>query len=236
MSQTTPIAATARRGRGATPAARVAGGSRLYLVAIVLVAVFMGPFLWTVAPSLKTAERDRRCFPPSLLPGRAALGELRRRVFDAGAVRPLFASTSIQVTVLAVVGTVVSATLVAYGFARFRFPGRDALFIARAETLMLPSEVTIDPELPALQAPRLDRHADLPLIVPPGSAAAPFYIFLLRQFFMTLPRDLDEAAKIDGASSLHDPLARSCCRSASRRSRRSRSSRSWPTGTTSSSR
>ena len=95
----------------------------------------------------------------------------------------------------------ISATLVAYGFARFRFP-RNALFMLVIATLMLPPGGDDHPELPDLQATSAGWTRWLPLIVPSWFGGGAFYIFLLRQFFLTLPRDLDEAAKIDGANSL----------------------------------
>jgi multiple sugar transport system permease protein len=95
----------------------------------------------------------------------------------------------------------VSATLVAYGFARFEFPGRDALFILVLSTLMLPDQVTLIPLY--LTFNRLDwLNTYLPLIVPAYFGGGAFSIFLLRQFLRTLPRDLDEAAILDGCNSL----------------------------------
>jgi multiple sugar transport system permease protein len=106
-----------------------------------------------------------------------------------------------------------TATLVAYGFARFRFPSRDALFLLVISTVLLPREVVIIPTFLLFKALGwLDTL--LPLIVPSFFGGGAFFIFLLRQFFLTLPRELDEAAKIDGANSfqvlLHVllPLAR----------------------------
>lgn len=98
------------------------------------------------------------------------------------------------------VATVVSCTLVAYGFARFRFPGREVLFIILISTIFLPGAVTLIPTYTFFQ--RLGWVGTwLPLIVPHFFANA-YNVFLLRQYFMTLPRELDEAAAIDGAGPL----------------------------------
>jgi multiple sugar transport system permease protein len=98
------------------------------------------------------------------------------------------------------IGVLISCTLVAFGFARFRFPGRDFLFIVLIATIFLPGAVTIIPTFAFFQ--RIGWLGTwLPLIVPAFFANA-YDVFLLRQYFLTLPRELDEAAMIDGASPL----------------------------------
>lgn len=99
-----------------------------------------------------------------------------------------------------VIGTVVSSALVAYGFARIKFPFRDALFMVVLATMMLPYQVTLIP-LFALYSKLGWNGTFLPLIVP-YFFGVPFYIFLLRQFFMGIPEDLSAAARIDGCSEL----------------------------------
>ena len=98
------------------------------------------------------------------------------------------------------IGVLISCTLVAFGFARFRFPGRDFLFIVLIATIFLPGAVTIIPTYAFFQ--KIGWLGTwLPLIVPAFFANA-YDVFLLRQYFLTLPRELDEAAMIDGASPL----------------------------------
>jgi len=100
----------------------------------------------------------------------------------------------------AVVGSVLSCSLAAYSFARLRSPGRNLIFMALLATLMLPGAVTIVPTFIVFQ--KLDwLNTFKPLIVPSFFGNA-FFIFLLRQFFMTVPLELEDAARIDGASSL----------------------------------
>jgi multiple sugar transport system permease protein len=97
------------------------------------------------------------------------------------------------------VGQTLTATLVAYGFARFRFPFKNFFFMLVLSTLMVPWEVTIVPSFLLFKLLGwLDTLA--PLIVPHWFGGGPFFIFLLRQFFLTLPRDLDDAARIDGCT------------------------------------
>ena len=112
-----------------------------------------------------------------------------------------FFLNTVFVTVFTVIGRVGSAALVAYGFARFRFPYRNLLFILVLSTLMLPYQVTIIPTFLLFKTLGwLDTYN--PLIVPHWLGGGAFAIFLFRQFFMTIPKDLDEAAKIDGANTL----------------------------------
>jgi multiple sugar transport system permease protein len=102
--------------------------------------------------------------------------------------------------VVTMIGTVISCILVAYGFARFRFPGRDFLFIVLISTIFLPGAVTIIPTYSFWQKLGLV-GTWYPLIVPHFFANA-YNVFLFRQYFMTLPRELDESAMMDGASPL----------------------------------
>ena len=111
---------------------------------------------------------------------------------------PLYYRNSIFVSSLAVLGSVISSSLVAFAFARLRAPGKNILFIILLSTLMLPTEVTLVPVyLTFRYLGWLDSYR--PLIIPYWFGGA-FYIFLLRQFFMTIPTELDDAAKIDGAT------------------------------------
>ena len=96
------------------------------------------------------------------------------------------------------VGTLCTSSVAGYAFAKLQFRGRDTLFLVLLSTLMLPGQVTLIPTCPLLQD-RLAQHY-LPLIVPPLANA--FGIFLIRQFIMTIPDELDEAARIDGANPL----------------------------------
>jgi multiple sugar transport system permease protein len=110
-------------------------------------------------------------------------------------------ANTLAVTFLGTLGTVMSCSFVAYGFARFRFPGNNALFLVLLSSMMLPSVVTM---VPVYLLFRELRWIDtlLPLFVPAWFSVNAFAVFLFRQYYMTLPFDLDDAARIDGCSAL----------------------------------
>ena len=156
--------------------------------------LFLAPLLWQVTTSLKTSADTMR-YPPVWLPLPPQwdnyLTLFERFPFWRYAANSLFISTMV------IVGTVLSSSLAAYGFARLRMPGRDLIFLLLLSTLMLPGIVLVIPQFVLFQ--RLQWvNTYYPLIVP-AFFGNPFYIFLLRQFFMTIPRDLEDAARIDGA-------------------------------------
>ena len=170
----------------------------VYLLAVVFGLLFFAPFFFAVSTSLKDAS-ELYVFPPKWLPSQP----LWRNYAEAWSLAPFtrFLINTIIVTGLAMLGQLVSGCLVAYGFARFRFPGRDQLFVVVLATMIIPVEVTIIPSFLLFKFLNwLDTW--LPLIVPAYFGGGAFYIFLMRQFFLTLPRDMDEAAEIDGAGSL----------------------------------
>jgi ABC-type glycerol-3-phosphate transport system permease component len=109
-----------------------------------------------------------------------------------------FALNSLFIAAMNIVGHLFSCTLVAYAFARLRFPGRNSLFMLLLATLMIPGQIMLLPRFVVFQTLGWV-GSYLPLIVPSFFGNA-FFIFLMRQYIMTIPRDLDEAARIDGAS------------------------------------
>jgi len=167
------------------------------LVYILLIAIGFAlavPFLWLVSSSFKT-ETDAFRIPPSFIPRPVEWGNYATGLTDFPFVRSTVNTLIIVVWVM--VGTVLSASLVAYGFARVRFPGRTALFILVLSTMMIPTHVTLIPQYLLFRELRwLDSFK--PLIVPHFFGGGAFYIFLLRQFFLTIPLDYDDAARIDG--------------------------------------
>jgi multiple sugar transport system permease protein len=170
----------------------------LYALTIGLTLIFMFPFAWTVSSSLKTSA-DVVSYPPTLIPPVVQW----QNYYQAWTSIQfgIFFKNSLIVVVLTVLGGSTSAFVVAYGFARFRFPYRNALFTLCLATMILPPEVTIIPLfLTFKQVGWLDSLK--PLIVPSFFGGGAFAIFLLRQFILTLPFELDEAAMIDGASRL----------------------------------
>ncbi len=112
-----------------------------------------------------------------------------------------YAWNTLVISVLGTLGTTLSSALVAFAFARLRFPGRDTLFLLCLATLMVPAQVTMIPSFILFKT--LGWYDTfLPLIVPAWLGGGAYNIFLMRQFFMTIPYELDEAAKIDGCSNL----------------------------------
>src|SRR3990170_2627746 len=113
---------------------------------------------------------------------------------------PRLMLNTVALAVIGTIGTLLSCVLVAYGFARFRFPGRNVLFLVLLSTIFLPAAVTLIPTYTIFV--KLGWVGTwLPLLIPAFFANA-YDVFLLRQYFLTLPRELDEAAKIDGAGPL----------------------------------
>ena len=113
---------------------------------------------------------------------------------------PLLLRNTLVVAILGTIGAVTSAVVVAYGFARFRIPGKDGLFLVMIMTIMLPFQVLLIPQYIGFKEIGWT-GTWLPLIVPHFFANA-YNVFLLRQYFLTLPRELDQAAQVDGASPL----------------------------------
>lgn len=154
------------------------------------------PLLWMLSTSLKE-DGDVFLLPLQWWPRPI----LWSNYPEALVYQPFFTYfwNSVQVSMLSVVGAVLTASLVAYAFARLRAPGKNLLFGILLSTLMLPGEVTLVPIYLIFRwVGWLDTYR--PLIVPSWFGGSAFYIFLLRQFFMTLPTELDDAAKIDGAN------------------------------------
>jgi len=170
----------------------------IYLALAIGAAVSMLPFLWTFLSSGKDITELYR-YPPTWWPEHLRFAENYAEIFKVVPFAQWFLNT-VYVTVLSLIGTILSATLVAYGFSRFRFPGRDLFFFVTLSTLMLPGEVTLIPTYLLFKNFNwIDTY--YPLIVPLWFGGGAFNIFLMRQFMMNIPFDLDEAAKLDGASS-----------------------------------
>lgn len=164
----------------------------LALVSLVLIL----PFLWIISTSLK-GDEDIFTTPPRWIPTDIRW-ENYSDVFDRMPYLIYFRN-SVFVTVMTIVGVVISSSLVAYAFACLRWPGRTALFIFVLATMMLPMQVTMIPMFVLFkELGWLNTYK--PLIVPAFFGGGAFNIFLLRQFFLTIPKELFEAARIDGCS------------------------------------
>ncbi|MCI0512594.1 carbohydrate ABC transporter permease [candidate division KSB1 bacterium] len=166
-----------------------------YTMAIFLSLVFLTPFVWMLSSSVQSLE-SIFAVPFRWLPATWHWENYRAALLLLPFFR-FFLNTSL-IGGLSMVGTLISSSLVAFGFARIRFRGRNALFSICLITLMLPGQITMIP-LYVIFAKLGWIDTYLPLIVP-SFLGSPFYIFLLRQFFLTLPFELDEAAWLDGAN------------------------------------
>jgi ABC-type glycerol-3-phosphate transport system permease component len=181
-----------RRRPASWPPARIL----VFVLLVVLAIIFEFPIYWTVASSLK-APYEILNFPPVFFP---AVPQWQNyvRVFTKEPFA-LWIFNTVFVVVLGTFGAVLSSSLVAYSFARFQYRGRDLIFMVTLATLMLPAQVTLIPQF-ILWSKLGFVNTLFPLWVPQWFGGGAFNIFLLRQFILTLPRDLDEAALIDGAS------------------------------------
>lgn len=176
-----------------------------FVILSLLTILFLIPFFWMISTSLKSPFELQGIV---WIPKRLAF-ENYQAAFSFGLWPQWFANTTI-ITVLGVVGTVLSSSLVAYSFARLRWRARDALFSIILATMMLPSVVTMIPQfvlfakLPAFgfQGSQVWINTFLPLVIPAWTGGGAFNIFLLRQFMRSIPMELSEAARIDGASEL----------------------------------
>jgi ABC-type glycerol-3-phosphate transport system permease component len=169
-----------------------------HAVLILVSAFFLIPFLWTVSMSLKGAGQLLE-YPPRWIPS-PVRWQNYVRVFDVLPFARFYANT-IVISLLVVGGDLVMGSLVAYGFARFRFPGREVLFLLLISVLMLPAIVVLVPEFILMK--ELGWLGSMrPLWIPHLFGGSPVIVFLFRQYFLSIPMDLDEAARIDGAGPL----------------------------------
>jgi ABC-type glycerol-3-phosphate transport system permease component len=177
---------------------QILGRVTLYTALVVGTIIFTAPLIWMVSSSFKP-EGQVFEYPPRLIPSRFQWWNYP----EAWAQFPFLAAFKNTMTVVigVTIGRTLSASLTAYVFARLRFRFREPLFVLVLATMMIPYHAVLLPQY--LFFRNLGWLDSLkPLIVPQFFAASPFYVFLLRQFFMTIPRDYDDAARIDGCGFL----------------------------------
>jgi len=167
-----------------------------HLILFPLALLMVMPMLWMVITSFETLNETRH-FPPILVPS-GVRWQNYTQVLEQAPFARWFLNT-VVVTVGVVVANLFFCSLAGYAFARIRFFGRDVVFILVLATLMIPFQVIMIPTF--LIVRKLGLIDTLPVLIVPNLAGA-FGIFLLRQFFRTLPVELEEAARIDGASRL----------------------------------
>lgn len=166
----------------------------LYIVLILIAVIMVVPFLWMLSTSLKT-QYDAVKIPPVWIPD-PPQWENYVKLFTEQPMSQFMLNT-IKIVFFVVLGQLFFSSLAAYSFARISFKGRNVVFFFYIATLMVPGQVTMIPTyLMFAKAGLTDNH--LALILPAFFSA--FGVFLLRQFFMSLPRELEEAAEIDGCN------------------------------------
>jgi ABC-type glycerol-3-phosphate transport system permease component len=177
---------------------KAVGDALAYGIGIVLSAAAVIPLLWMLSTALKDMG-SVFIFPPQWIPDPIVWENFGEAMtfFPFG----LYYLNTCKITFTCIVGQLLTGSLVAYGFARFKVPGRDLLFMIVLSPMFLPFQVTLIP-LYLLYNKLGWQDTYLPLTVPFFFGGSPFYIFLLRQFFRTIPNELDEAALIDGCSRL----------------------------------
>jgi multiple sugar transport system permease protein len=171
--------------------------SLIHMALIPAAIIFLVPFLWMLSTSLKS-DAQIYVYPPVWFPNPIQWSNYPDAVTYISFF--LYMRNTLIIAVGATIGALISCSLVAYSLARIPWPGRNILFIVTVATLMLPFQVTLIPLFIVFK--NFGWVGDFrPLIIPHFFGGA-LYIFLLRQFFMTIPMELSEAARMDGASEL----------------------------------
>ncbi|RFT40446.1 sugar ABC transporter permease, partial [Gardnerella vaginalis] len=183
----------------------------VYALLVMVAIYFFAPFGYMLFSTLKTSS-EAIAYPPTLFPKEWHWDNY----VTAWNSQPFgtFFMNSMIVTVFTTIGQILSCSLVAYGFARYNFRGKNVLFIILLSTMMIPWDVTMIPQYMEFKAFGWINTL-LPLIVPAFFGSA-YYIFLLRQFLLGVPKEYEEAARIDGCNDLqiwwkvYMPIMRPC--------------------------
>ncbi|MGO4373659.1 carbohydrate ABC transporter permease [Paenibacillus sp. 2TAB19] len=175
---------------------RILNQTGKYVLLTITLVLFVGPLAWMLSTMMKTKAETYKA-PPSLLPESVNF-EAFNRLFDVQPLMWKWIQNSFSISILVVIGAVLSSSIVAYGFSRFSTRYKDRLFPVVLMTLMIPPSIMMIPSYVLFTKLHwIDTW--LPLIVPAWLGGA-YYIFLFRQFFMTIPQELDEATYLDGGS------------------------------------
>lgn len=167
----------------------------IHLLLVLGSIVFMFPLIWLISTSLKTPEQIYK-FPPDLLPN-PVRWENYTHMFEQFKFA-LYLSNTLKVVLLVMAGVLLTAPLVAYAFARLEWPGRNILFYVLLGTMMIPSDITRIPMYIFFsKISWVDTY--YPLWVPAWFGGGAFNIFLIRQFLLTIPKDMEDSALVDGA-------------------------------------
>ena len=175
---------------------RAVGKVLTYIVLTITGLMFAFPLFWTVSSSLQTWQ-ELRSYTPHIFPSTPQWGNYND-IFEAAPFLR-WMGNSMLIVLITIPGTIITATCTAYAFARFNFVGKSVWFILLLGTMMIPATVTLIPQyLLWFKLKMIDTY--VPLTIGAWLGGGAFMVFLLRQFILTIPRDLDEAATIDGAN------------------------------------
>lgn len=172
----------------------------VYGLLLVLSVIFLLPLAWMIVTSLKTRQ-EAIIFPPTIIPHEVHLANFKEAWTFPGMAFARWTLNTVWISAAVLVGVLLTSSLCAYGFARIHFPGRDFWFIATIASIMLPPQVTLIP-LYILFFKIGWLNTFKPLIIPAWFGGGALNIFLIRQFFLQIPSELEDAAFIDGAGRL----------------------------------
>ena len=167
----------------------------IYAIAGLLLIAWLFPFYWMLRTSFMEYGQIL-AYPPAWIPSPFILSNYVEGLKSFDFLR--YYRNTILIVVVCLAGTLFTSTLCAYAFSRLRWPGRDRVFYIILTSMMLPSAVTLIPTFIGWTAVG-GVNTYLPLMVPSWLGGGAFFIFLLRQFYMTIPKEYDEAAVVDGA-------------------------------------
>lgn len=190
--------------RVATISARRSMNNAFTILLLVLCSfLVLVPLAFMISTSLKT-EEQLFVWPIRWIPDPIAWENYSQAFVQLGRIAPgltfwRILSNTLFITILAMTAELIAVTLVAYGFSRFRFPGRDILFVIMLSTMMLPDSVTLIPSFIIWRDLKLIDTYD-PLVNRIWFGGGAWAVFMLRQFFLTIPREIEDAATIDGAN------------------------------------
>ncbi len=192
MSELTTSAAAYKPRRRGPKLSSVLGVAALLIVTVIM----LSPLWFMVATALKTTKEMLR-FPPTVIPEQFAWGNFKELFVNSEIKFGRQYMNSVIVAVFSVFGTVLSSSLVAFGFSRYRAKGSQVLFMLVLSTMMLPYPAIMIPQF--LLFTKLGLHDSLLPLILPNFVGSAYMIFLLRQFFSTLPAELYDAGRIDGS-------------------------------------
>lgn len=197
-SQTTDLGAPAEaRRRPQFSLATFLSEIAKYSVLVVLALSFILPFYWMGSSALKS-DSQVYTIPPVWVPIPAAWNQLFWDAWTSYNFNLYAFNTIFRYAIPVTIATTLSSAVVAYGFSRIRWPGRDVLFFVCLMTMMVPFQVTMVPLFIIFK--KMGWIGTFYPLVVPALFGAPYFIFMLRQFFLTIPQELSEAARLDGAS------------------------------------